>query len=85
MQDVLRPLMCFGFLHLSYGTSTVAVEQDWTIEGGCYSELVDKFPQPPASFAASDAAIYSASQTESATVCCLELFQQMAPPFRVKI
>ena len=43
-QDVLRPLMCFGFLHLSYGTSAVAVEQDRTIEGGCYSELDDRFP-----------------------------------------
>src|SRR6266542_1070967 len=34
------------------------------------------------SFAASEAAIYSASVVESATVDCLELFQQIAPPLR---
>ena len=44
-QNVLRPLVCFGFFHLSYDTSAVAVEQEWTIEGGCYSELGDKFSQ----------------------------------------
>ena len=42
MQNVLRPLVCFGFLHLSYGTSAVAVKQDQTIERGCYSELDDE-------------------------------------------
>ena len=41
-QDVLRLLMCFRFLRLSYGTSVVIVEQDRTIEGGCYSELDDE-------------------------------------------
>ena len=46
MQNVLRLLVCFGFFRLSYGTSAVAVEQDWTIEGGCYSELSDEFCQP---------------------------------------
>ena len=85
MQNVLHPLVCFEFLRLSYGTSAVTIEQDRTIEGGCYFELDDEFSQPPAFFAASDAAMYSASQTEFATVCCLELFQQIAPPFRVKI
>jgi hypothetical protein len=33
-------------------------------------------------FAASNAAMYSASIVESATVSCLELFQLTAPPFR---
>ena len=42
-QNVLRPLVCFGFLCLSYGTSAITVEQDWTIEGGCYSELDDEY------------------------------------------
>ena len=35
-----------------------------------------------ASFAALDAAIYSASVVESATVSCFELFQLTAPPFK---
>ena len=33
--------------------------------------------------AASDAAIYSASIVESATVLCLKLFQLTTPPFKV--
>ncbi|EFH51116.1 predicted protein, partial [Arabidopsis lyrata subsp. lyrata] len=37
-----------------------------------------------ASLAASEAAIYSASVVESATVLCLELFQLTAPPLRQK-
>ena len=37
-----------------------------------------------ASLAASLTAMYSASVVESATVYCLELFQLIAPPFRVK-
>ena len=43
-----------------------------------------KFFSHIASFAASLAAIYSHSQVESAIVSCLELFQEIAPPFRVK-
>ena len=84
-QDVLRPLMCFGFLCLSYGTNAVAVEQDRTIEGGATLSSLMNFLSHTTFLTASDAAMYSASQTESATVRCLELFQQMAPPFRVKI
>ena len=37
-----------------------------------------------ASFAASEAATYSASVVESAVVVCLELFQQTAPPLHKK-
>ena len=33
--------------------------------------------------AASDTARHSASLTESTTIACLELFQQITPPFRV--
>ena len=46
VQNMLRPLVCFGFLRLSYGTSAVVVEQDLTIEGGCYSKFGDEFFQP---------------------------------------
>ena len=28
VQNMLHPLVCFGFLHLSYGTSAIAVEQN---------------------------------------------------------
>src|SRR5688572_10652813 len=40
-----------------------------------------KFLIQTPSFAASEAAMYSASVVESATVSCLELFQLTAPPF----
>jgi hypothetical protein len=43
---------------------------------------MDAFGNTP-SFAASEAAMYSASVVESATVSCLELFQLTAPPFNV--
>ena len=44
-----------------------------------------KFLIQTASFAASDAAIYSASVVESAVVSYLELFQLTAPPFKVNM
>ncbi|MFS7898947.1 hypothetical protein Hanom_Chr00s036088g01772331 [Helianthus anomalus] len=37
-----------------------------------------------ASLAASEAAIYSDSVVDWATTLCLELFQVIAPPFKVK-
>ncbi|KAK2987604.1 hypothetical protein RJ640_009348 [Escallonia rubra] len=43
----------------------------------------DTAARSTASFAASEAAMYSASVTESATVACLELFELTAPPFKV--
>ncbi|KAJ9561692.1 hypothetical protein OSB04_006852 [Centaurea solstitialis] len=43
-----------------------------------------KFLSQTASFAASHAAMYSASVVESAIVSCFELFHEIAPPFRVK-
>ncbi|KAJ9566994.1 hypothetical protein OSB04_002960 [Centaurea solstitialis] len=43
-----------------------------------------KFLSQTASFAASDAAMYSASVVESAIVSCFELFHEIAPPFMVK-
>jgi hypothetical protein len=42
-----------------------------------------KFLSQTASFAASDAAMYSASVVESAMVSCFELFHEIVPPFRV--
>ncbi|KAJ9545013.1 hypothetical protein OSB04_024720 [Centaurea solstitialis] len=45
---------------------------------------VIKFLSQTASFAASEAAMYSASVVESAIVSCFELFHEIAPPFRVK-
>ncbi|KAJ9547421.1 hypothetical protein OSB04_019964 [Centaurea solstitialis] len=44
---------------------------------------VIKFLSQTASFAASKAAMYSASVVESAIVSCFELFHEIAPPFRV--
>ncbi|KAJ9553351.1 hypothetical protein OSB04_017396 [Centaurea solstitialis] len=45
---------------------------------------VIKFLSQTASFAASEAAMYSASVVESAIVSCFELFHEIAPPFRSK-
>ena len=41
------------------------------------------FHNHTASFAASDAAMYSTLYAESAIVACLELFKQIVPPFRI--
>ncbi|KAK2456386.1 hypothetical protein QL285_003757 [Trifolium repens] len=49
---------------------------------GTTSSSVMNFLIQTASFAALEAAIYSASVVESATVSCFELFQLTAPPFR---
>ena len=50
---------------------------------GTTPNSVMNFLNQTASLAASDAAIYSASIVESATVLCLELFQLTALPFKV--
>ncbi|MGI4673382.1 hypothetical protein ACR2XN_28360, partial [Klebsiella pneumoniae] len=49
---------------------------------GTTPSSVMKFRIQTASLAASQAAIYSASIVESATVSCFELFQLTAPPLR---
>ena len=46
VQNMLRPLVCFGFLRLSNGFRAITIEQNWTNKGGCYSELGDEFSQP---------------------------------------
>ena len=43
------------------------------------------FHNHTASFAAFDASMYSALHTEFAIIAYLELFQQIAPPFRINI
>ena len=45
-QNMLRPLVCLGFLRLSNGSRAVTVEQNWTNKGGCHSKLGDEFCQP---------------------------------------
>ncbi|PRQ50071.1 hypothetical protein RchiOBHm_Chr2g0129021 [Rosa chinensis] len=51
---------------------------------GTTSSSVMNFFIQTASFAASDAAMYSASVVESAVTLCLQLLQFTAPPFKVK-
>ncbi|KAJ0796430.1 hypothetical protein HanRHA438_Chr04g0176191 [Helianthus annuus] len=50
---------------------------------GTTSRSVMNFFIQAASFAASDATMYSDSVVESATTLCLELFHETAPPLRV--
>ena len=44
-QNILRLLVCLGFLRLSNGSRAVTIEQNWTNKRGCYFELSDEFSQ----------------------------------------
>ncbi|KAK8685909.1 hypothetical protein V6N13_124941 [Hibiscus sabdariffa] len=77
-KNVFGSLMRFGFLCLRNGSIVITIELQ-SIRYACYELLIQT-----ASFAASLAAMYSASVVESTTVSCFELFQLIAPPFRRK-
>src|SRR5688572_20935749 len=59
----------------------ITVEIQWAGRIREHTSSMRKFLIQTPSFAASEAAMYSVSVVESATVSCLELFQLTAPPF----
>src|SRR5664279_976588 len=81
--------MClFFWCHLGSLACAIAPElSQYTSNGldklGTTPRSIRNFLIHTPSFAASEAAMYSASVVESATVSCLELFQLTAPPFKV--
>ena len=79
--DVLGPLVKSGFLCQSNCTSIVTEDLHGPDALGMTprSEM-NSFIQTP-SFAASEAAMYSASHVDPAMTLCLELHQLRAPPF----
>ena len=79
--DVLGSLVKSGFLCQGNCTSIVTKDFHWTRCTSMTPRLdMNSFIQTP-SFAASEAAMYSASHVDPATKLYLELYQLTAPPF----
>ena len=81
--DVLGSLLKSGFLCQGNCTSIVTKKFHWTDALGMTTRSdMNSFIQTPM-FAASEAAMYSASHVDPATTLYLELHQLTAPPFNV--
>ena len=74
-------LVIHWLLSLRNGSTVVSVEIQRARGIREHTKLNKELLIQTPSFAASEAAMYSASIVESATVSCLELFQLTAPPF----
>ena len=78
--EMKSPHNVFAFLVISWllglrnGSIAVTVEIQRARAIREHTKLNKELPYPNPSFAASEAAMYSASVVESATVSCLELF-----------
>jgi hypothetical protein len=83
---VFSPLVCLMLHRLHYDSTIVTIEIHRT---GCTrnnTQLRNKISDPNKTFfAASEAAMSSASIVETATVSCLKLFYLTAPPLRQNI
>ena len=81
--DVLGLLVKPGLLGNSNSTSVVTEESHRARRLGMTPRSVMNSFTQIASYAASEAAMYSASHVDPATTLCLQLHQPTAPPFKI--